>query len=282
MKRKRFKIRIALFFSLVIIMGALCALYAAFCRGGSYNEVAVEPQTEAVTEEPVTEAPSDKAETPSQSVPDESESETESETQSPAAIGADYDPAEVLASENWQLALINSDYPLDKNYSANLSPVIEGSSVTADARVSEEYKKMYEAAKADGIILTPYAGYCSYSRQESNFQSKIQAFTLQGMSEEEAKAEALRRLEPAGCNESGSGLSVDIISASAGFSSTDEYKWLLNHAHEYGFILRYPENKTDITGIIFQPWHWRYVGTEAAKEMKESNLCLEEYLGARQ
>ena len=99
-------------------------------------------------------------------------------------------------------------------------------------------------------------------------------------SEEEAKQSAAKRVEPAGCSETGAGLSVDVISASAGFSSTNEYKWLVANAHNFGFILRYPEDKTEITGMIYQPWHWRYVGIEAATEMKEQNLCLEEYLGA--
>jgi D-alanyl-D-alanine carboxypeptidase len=100
------------------------------------------------------------------------------------------------------------------------------------------------------------------------------------MSEEEAKINTEKRIEPAGCSENGAGLAVDIVSASAGFASTPEYQWLEQNAHKYGFVLRYPQDKTEITGIIYQPWHWRYVGIDAATEMKENNLCLEEYLGA--
>ena len=103
---------------------------------------------------------------------------------------------------------------------------------------------------------------------------------LQNMTKEEAEANAQKRIEPAGCSENGAGLSVDISSASAGFASTNEYKWLTENAHNYGFILRYPEDKTDVTGMIYQPWHWRYVGIDAAQEMKQTNKCLEEYLGA--
>ena len=75
------------------------------------------------------------------------------------------------------------------------------------------------------------------------------------------------------------GFAMDIVSASADFVSTKEFSWLLEHAHEYGFILRYPENKTDITGVMYEPWHWRFVGKEAAAEMHQSGQCLEEYLG---
>lgn len=75
------------------------------------------------------------------------------------------------------------------------------------------------------------------------------------------------------------GFAMDIVSASADFVSTKEFSWLLEHAREYGFILRYPENKTEITGVMYEPWHWRYVGKEAAAAMHQSGQCLEEYLG---
>ena len=186
----------------------------------------------------------------------------------------------MLNSENWATTLISKKYPLGKTYTPTLAPVLEGSSVTADTRVSDAYKLMYADALTQGIVLTPYSGYCSYSRQQSNYENKVQAFILQGMTEDEAKANAEKRIEPAGSSENGAGLSVDIVSASAGFASTNEYKWLVDNAHKYGFVLRYPEDKTDITGMIYQPWHWRYVGIDVANEMKSNNLCLEEYLKA--
>ena len=139
---------------------------------------------------------------------------------------------------------------------------------------------MYNAALTEDVILTPYSGYCGYQRQKTIYDNKVQAFILQGLPEDEAKQNAEKRVEPAGCSENGAGLAVDVISASAGFSSTNEYKWLVANAHNYGFVLRYPEDKTEITGMIYQPWHWRYVGIEVATEMKENNLCLEEFLGA--
>ena len=89
------------------------------------------------------------------------------------------------------------------------------------------------------------------------------------------------RIPPAGYNENGAGLAIDFAPASADFASTQEFQWLIMNAHKYGFVLRYPEGKTEITGMIYQPWHWRYVGVEAATEMKEKNLCLEEYLGVK-
>ena len=272
MKKRQLKIRFALLVMLVAILGILLVLFALFCRDGNYNEVEIttETTTEESTTEPVTEEPA--------STPEESTTEAETTTKPPVKWD-NYNPIDVLNSENWATTLISKKYPLGKTYSPTLAPVIDGSSVTADTRVADAYKLMYADALKEGLVLTPYSAYCSYSRQQTNYENKVQAFVLQGMTEDEAKANAEKRIEPAGCSENGAGLSIDIVSASAGFSSTDEYKWLVNNAHKYGFVLRYPEDKTDITGIIYQPWHWRYVGIEVANEMKSNNLCLEEYLG---
>lgn len=272
MKKRQLKIRFALLVILVAILGTLLVLFALFCRDGNYNEVEIttETTTEESTTEPITEEPT--------STPEESITEAETTTKPPVKWD-NYNPIDVLNSENWATTLISKKYPLGKTYSPTLAPVIDGSSVTADTRVADAYKLMYADALKEGLVLTPYSAYCSYSRQQTNYENKVQAFVLQGMTEDEAKANAEKRIEPAGCSENGAGLSVDIVSASAGFSSTDEYKWLVNNAHKYGFVLRYPEDKTDVTGIIYQPWHWRYVGIEVANEMKSNNLCLEEYLG---
>ena len=271
MKKRQLKIRGILLISLVIILGSLLILYFAFCRGGDYNTAPIETTTQ---EETTTEAPTEVIDEET-TVPEETTEETTTEP----VIWDDYDPTSVLVGENWALALINKKYPLDKNYTPNTAPVIEGSSVRADIRVAEAYRLMYNAALTEDVVLTPYSGFCGYQRQKNLYDNKVQAFVLQGLSEDEAKLNAEKRVEPAGCSENGAGLAVDVISASAGFSSTNEYKWLVANAHNYGFVLRYPEDKTEITGMIYQPWHWRYVGIEVAIEMKEQNLCLEEFLG---
>ncbi len=274
MKKRQLKIRFTLFIALVSILGVLLILFAIFCRDKNYNEIEIttETTTEETTTEPVTEEPIENSEE-STTLPEES-------TTKPPLKWDNYKPAEILNGENWATVLINKKYPLGKAYSPTLSPVVEGSSVTADTRVADAYKLMYVDALKQGFVLTPYSAYCSFSRQQTNYENKVQAFILQGMTEDEAKANAEKRIEPAGSSENGAGLSVDIVSASAGFASTDEYKWLVNNAHKYGFVLRYPEDKTDITGMIYQPWHWRYVGVDVANEMKSNNLCLEEYLQA--
>ena len=277
MKKLQLKIKMILFSLLVVILSVLVVLYAAFCRDGDYNSVVIEQRTESTAQAPET---TTEADTTEDSVTEEGDTTTLEESTSTAPIvWQNYNPSENLATENWALTLINKNYPLEKTYSPTLAPVIEGSSITADTRVADEFKKMYADAQSAGYVLTPYSGYCSYQRQQTNYNNKVQAFILQGMTEDEAKQNAEKRIETAGCSENGAGLSIDIISASAGFASTKEYEWLVENAHNYGFILRYPNDKTEITGMIYQPWHWRYVGVDAAIEMKNNNQCLEEYLG---
>lgn len=219
------------------------------------TEPQTEPQTEPVSEEP-------------QAVP-----ETKTAEKKPATI------IPITDAEKWNLAIINTKYPLPDSYAPTLSNAINGSNIQLDSRVSERYAEMYAAAKLSGCVLTPYSGYHSYALQETNYNRKVNFYVNQGISAEEANQKASAQVLPAGFSEHNAGLAMDIVSASSDFINTKEYKWLCENAHNYGFILRYPEDKTAITGMNFEPWHWRYVGTQAAKEMKEKNQCLEEYLG---
>lgn len=206
---------------------------------------------------------------------------TEAQTQAPAAKSAKKEATvvSVTDAENWSIAIINTKYPLPDSYAPTLSNAIDGSNIQLDSRVSEHYSQMYAAAKQAGCVLTPYSGYHTYTLQENTYKRKVNYYVNQGMSDEEAAAKAQQQVLPAGCSEHNAGLSMDIVSASSDFVNTKEYKWLCENAQNYGFILRYPEDKTSITGVNFEPWHWRYVGEKAAKEMKENNQCLEEYLG---
>lgn len=281
--RRELKIKTRLFVSLVVILGTMSILYFAFCKGKGYSQIKIQAQTADVSTSAPTSAP---PEEPSQSeAPSESNTEPQSEPESEPESGSkphvsweSYDPLSVLAGDEWMLALINVNHPLGKGYSTTLTPVIEGSTVTADSRVSEAYKKMYDAAKEKDIILAPYAGYLSFYRQKDNYNNLVNNFKEQGMSEEEAKQAASSRIDEPGASESGAGLSVDVIGTSSDFDKTKEYAWLTANAHKYGFVLRYPEEKFAITGVRARPWHWRYVGVDAATEMKTQNLCLEEYL----
>lgn len=280
--RRELKIKTRLFVSLIVILGTMSILYLVFCRGKGFNQVKIETaKPEKVTAESTTLPEDTTADEPASENTSEPESESESESEpesKPHISWESYDPLEVLSGDEWMIALINANHPIGKGYSPVLSPVIEGSTVTADSRVSDAYKKMYDAAKAQDIILAPYAGYLSFYRQQENYNNLVNNFKEQGMSEEEAKQMAGARVDEPGASESGAGLSVDIIGTSSDFDKTKEYAWLMSNAHKYGFVLRYPEEKFTVTGVRARPWHWRYVGAQAANEMKTQNLCLEEYL----
>lgn len=264
---------------LVILLGGLTAGYLLTGRSA-----AAESTPEAVTEAP-TEAPTDPPAETTTAAPAETTTEAPTEPASSRGLGLvqraqDGETLTVTPTgDNWAVTYIGLQYRLPEDYVPELAAAVEGSAEQLDARVAPSYAEMYAAAKADGCTLTPYAGYCSMQRQSENFKNRVQVHLAQGMAEEEAEKAAAERVQPAGASEHNAGLCMDIGSASADFVSTKEFTWLTEHAWEYGFILRYPEDKTDVTGMLYEPWHWRYVGKEAASDMHESGQCLEEYLG---
>lgn len=180
--------------------------------------------------------------------------------------------------EDWNLVVVNMEREIPGDYVPKLQEVAS-SGVYLDYRVAPYYNEMYAAAKKDGITLTPYSGYRSYARQQRNYNNLTQQYMSQyGLSKEEAAAKAATVILPPGTSEHNLGLAMDICNTNSTFKNQKEYKWLTEHAHEYGFILRYTAEKQSVTGIIPEPWHWRFVGVEYAKAIKDSGLCLEEYL----
>jgi len=215
--------------------------------------------------------------------------ETEPSTAKPVEIIEDYKYAYAgfrpayadMDKREWNLILVNRDFILPDGYMPELEPSITNDSDSAklDYRVAPYYNEMYLAALEDGVELTPISGYRSVQRQTNNFENKIQKYIDDGYSKTEATQMAATIILPPGTSEHNAGLAMDICSLYESFENTEEFEWLMENAADYGFILRYPEDKQDITKIIYEPWHWRYVGVEAAKEMKASGQCLEEYLG---
>lgn len=181
-------------------------------------------------------------------------------------------------SDLWYLVIVDTKREIPSDYSPELAEVAS-SGKYLDFRVAPHFNDMYAAAKKDGIILTPYSAYRSYARQLKNYNNLTDTYMSQyNLSREDAAKKAATVILPPGTSEHNLGIAVDICNTESTFSTQKEYKWLTEHAHEYGFILRYTAEKQDITGIIPEPWHWRYVGVEHATKIKDSGLCLEEYL----
>ena len=137
---------------------------------------------------------------------------------------------------------------------------------------------MFDDVRAAGLALFVREGYRTTKEQQQIMDDRIKEYENQGCSKKEAKKKAEEYVAIPGTSEHQLGLSVDINADTSKCSSDAVYQWLDENAYKYGFVKRYPEDKTDITSINNEPWHYRYVGKDAARTMKQENLCLEEYL----
>ena len=193
------------------------------------------------------------------------------------ALKEAFEPA--ANSDEWNLILVNSDHHLPRDYEVELTLLDNGERV--DSRIYPDLQAMFDQARADGLDLFVAAGYRTWEEQQQLMDEKIAEYREEGRSPAQAKKLARQWVAEPGTSEHQLGIAVD-INADLDISSSDQvYSWLEENSYKYGFINRYPADKTDITGIINEPWHYRYVGYEAAWEMYSRNLCREEYLRER-
>ncbi len=179
------------------------------------------------------------------------------------------------------LILVNRENKIDENYAPNdlVVPNVEfisenSPNKTIRKEAALQLENMFEDAKEDGIHLLAVSGYRSYEYQKKLYDKKVK---------KSGKIEADKYVAQAGTSEHQSGLVMDVSSSEykkldEGFKYTAAYKWLCHHMDKYGFIVRYPEGKEHITGYEYEPWHLRYVGKDVAKEIKDKNITLEEYI----
>ena len=288
-KHKRTKNQKALNF-LCIMMAFVVIFVAVVCISVDKKndalrekETTVSQNTETTkksTNKTVTTKKSDKNDTTSKEQTDNIVPETTQPVTAAVAQPGTMDNPTIITidEEKWHLTLINSSYRISDEYVPDLVYVC-GSGERLDRKVAEHYEEMYNAAKKDGVDLVPCSGYRSYERQEINYNNKVSFYESQGYSNKDAKVKAATIIMPPGSSEHNLGYAMDIVCVDEWFEDTAEFKWLTEHAADYGFIMRYPKDKQDITKVIYEPWHWRYVGVELAKELKDSGLVLEEYMG---
>lgn len=180
------------------------------------------------------------------------------------------------------LLLVNPWTPLPEDFvPGELVPVQNDQAV--DARAYPDLQNMLGDMSQEGLSPLICSSYRSQERQQELYDNKVQRVMAEGASREAAQAEAARWVARPGTSEHQTGLAVDIVSLSNQMldetqESTPEFQWLAENAWKYGFILRYPSDKSEKTGIAYEPWHFRFVGKEAAEEMHDLGLCLEEYL----
>ena len=147
-----------------------------------------------------------------------------------------------------------------------------------DSRIYPYLQEMFDDARSQGIYPFVREGYRTTEEQRAIFDERIQEYIDAGNSEKAARELTEKWVAVPGTSEHQLGISVDINADVSKSTSEDVYKWLAENAYQYGFILRYPQGKEDITGTAYEPWHYRYVGLEAAKEIYEHGICLEEYV----
>lgn len=184
--------------------------------------------------------------------------------------------------QEWNLLLVNPWNPIPENYEPELTYLRNGQAV--DSRCYPELQQMMDDCRAAGFAPLICASYRTMEKQEALFEDKEARLIREGCPENEVEAEAAKVVAYPGTSEHQLGLALDIVDVSYQQLDTEQentpvQQWLMKNSWKYGFVLRYPTDKSDITGIIYEPWHYRYVGKEAAAEMYENKLCLEEYLG---
>lgn len=184
----------------------------------------------------------------------------------------------------WNMILVNPDHPIPDDYPLKLARVsLNGKDRQVNSLCADAFKEMVNAAKEDGITLLLRSTYRGIQLQTEGFNAKVQEYINKGYSKEKAKEIAATIVAVPGTSEHHTGLAADITTPSfdrlnQDFDKTDAYQWLVTHCAEYGFILRYPKEKTEITKIIYEPWHYRYVGKEAARIIMSEGICYEEFV----
>ncbi len=181
----------------------------------------------------------------------------------------------------WYLTLVNAKHPMETDYDLKLVDLQPGYSV--DERIVDAAKRMLEDAKKAGLNVVICSAYRSVVRQEQVFNESVQDRLNRGMNYWDAFVDTRLSVAEPGTSEHAMGLALDLVSSRYSEldqrqETTAEAKWLAENCHRYGFILRYPPSKTQITGIIYEPWHYRYVGVEDATKIMELGITLEEYL----
>ena len=218
-------------------------------------------------------------------VPEQTEAQTTNEVESepqPEESGEEpIDKDYIYQDEDDFFYVVNKTYLLPEDYEIQ-TDYVQGS-YEMEKTAAKHMREMIAAAKEDGINLKVLSAYRTVNYQKKLFERNVKSrMEDYGMSYEEAYYDTSINIAPPGGSEHNAGLAADIITENdwdtyTGFEDTDEFAWLQIHAPEHGFILRYLKGKEDITGYIYEPWHYRYVGVKYAQDIMDSGLCLEEY-----
>lgn len=250
------------------------ALFAVSLDGRApKNESTAESSVvENVSQTPSVPAQSDQTEQSEIGLPEASEEESEDSSSVSEEVSQETVP------DPWNLILVNGKNPIPQDFEVQLAEVENGHKV--DARIADALAQMLADARADGILPRITSSFRTDADQQAMMQEYIDDYLAQGYTQEEAEAEARNWVALPGTSEHQIGLAVDISTADWNKQSAYiVWEWLETNCARYGFILRYTEEWASMTGTSPEPWHFRYVGVEAAEEITALGVCLEEYLG---
>lgn len=191
-------------------------------------------------------------------------------------------PQTASGDENdWNLVLVNPWNPISGEQEITLTKLKNGHEV--DERCYPDLQEMMDDCRKNGLSPVICSSYRTQRKQEQLFQNKVNSFLAKGYSAADAQEEAGKIVAVPGTSEHQLGLAIDIVDVNnqrldSSQEETKVQQWLMKNSWKYGFVLRYPSEKSEITGIVYEPWHYRYVGKEAAQYLHENEICLEEYL----
>jgi len=193
-----------------------------------------------------------------------------------AALGLPAPPDIDVTS--WEFILANETHNIEEYAPPELVTLTSQLSVELDSRIAEAMTAFVEATKAEGLGVCLSSGYRDYQTQKQNYEVKCREYPPDGKD-----SQGHWIVLPPGTSEHQTGLCCDITDQyyrykNRELENTATFQFMLQHCHEYGFILRYPDGREDVTGVMYEPWHFRYVGVEAATYIMENGLCLEEFL----
>lgn len=213
------------------------------------------------------------------------------ETAEPAPTFSATEPSDIVlpqfpltpapATDDPLLLLVNRDHPLPEGYAPELTKLQDWELSVASV-MYDDLCRMLADGRAEGLRFEVCSAYRTRETQQALFDEDVARYMAQGLSEADAITATARYTMRPGCSEHETGLAVDIVSLDHQLldetqAQTAETQWLQAHCREYGFILRYPSDKSDLTGIAYESWHYRYVGIEAARYLHERGLTLEEF-----
>lgn len=221
---------------------------------------------------------------PAQSIADPTVSSAENTAAPANVLGLTADEARAMLADPL-MVLVNHTSKMPDDYTFDTKECGSATAVnkTLQTVACDAFLEMQKAAAADGVTVWMQSGYRSVKYQTSLYERKTKYYLDKGYDNATAREKAAAVVNPPGYSEHNCGLAADLNSPEhtgldEGFEKTAAFRWLCEHAGDYGFILRYPKDAEDKTEIIYEPWHWRYVGVENAAKINASGLCFEDYI----